>query len=64
MAEEETNSKNKEAAAADSSADKQEQIFKIQRIYLKDVSYESPQTPQVFANNTNWQPVVYREHQT
>lgn len=39
-------------------ADAPEQIFKIQRIYLKDVSYESPQTPGVFAGNTNWQPQV------
>jgi len=42
MAEEET-TPNSEAAASD---------------YLKDVSYESPQTPQVFATNTNWQPAV------
>jgi len=35
-----------------------EQIFKIQRIYLKDVSYESPQTPAVFIGNSNWQPQV------
>ncbi len=38
--------------------DAPEQIFKIQRIYLKDVSYESPQTPGVFAGSTNWQPQV------
>jgi len=53
MAEEET-TPNNEAAAQDAN----QQVFKIQRIYLKDVSYESPQTPQVFANNTNWQPTV------
>ncbi len=34
------------------------QQFKIHRIYLKDVSYESPQTPGVFVNNTSWQPNV------
>jgi len=45
---------NQAGAAANAS----EQIFKIQRIYLKDVSYESPQTPAVFAGNTNWQPQV------
>lgn len=39
-------------------AETAEQVFKIQRIYLKDVSYESPQTPAVFAGNTNWQPQV------
>jgi len=53
MAEEE-NTTPTEAAGAEAA----EQIFKIQRIYLKDVSYESPQTPQVFATNTNWQPQV------
>ena len=55
MAEEETTEKKENEAATTEAA---EQIFKIQRIYLKDVSYESPQTPQVFANNTNWQPAV------
>ena len=34
------------------------QVFKIQRIYLKDVSYESPQTPSVFVGNTSWKPAV------
>ena len=34
------------------------QVFKIQRIYLKDVSYESPQSPAVFIGNTSWQPNV------
>ena len=34
------------------------QLFKIQRIYLKDVSYESPQTPGVFVANTAWKPAV------
>lgn len=43
---------------AGAAGDTAEQLFKIQRIYLKDVSYESPQTPQVFATNTNWQPQV------
>jgi len=53
MAENETPSTD---AAAGSSAD--EQQFKVQRIYLKDVSYESPQTPAVFVGNTSWQPNV------
>jgi len=35
-----------------------EPIFKIQRVYLKDVSYESPQSPGVFAGSVNWQPQV------
>ncbi len=53
MADEESTT-NSEAAASDAP----EQIFKIQRIYLKDVSYESPQSPKVFATNVNWQPQV------
>lgn len=53
MADEETTNTN-EAATTETP----EQIFKIQRIYLKDVSYESPQTPQLFISNTNWQPQV------
>jgi len=53
MADDETTS-SKDGAVADAA----EQIFKIQRIYLKDVSYESPQTPAVFAGSTNWQPQV------
>jgi len=43
----------KDAAAADTA----EQVFKIQRVYLKDVSYESPMTPQVFLD-TEWRPQV------
>lgn len=35
-----------------------QQLFKIQRVYIKDVSYESPQTPHVFTKNTQWQPSV------
>ncbi len=42
------------AAAAQASG----QVFKIQRIYVKDVSYESPQTPKVFVSNTDWKPQV------
>ena len=34
------------------------QVFKIQRVYLKDVSYESPQAPGVFTGNTAWKPAV------
>ncbi|MFT5894435.1 MAG: preprotein translocase subunit SecB [bacterium] len=33
-------------------------VFKIQRVYIKDVSYESPQAPHVFTQNTQWQPSV------
>ena len=35
-----------------------EQLFKIQRVYVKDISYESPQAPKVFTQNTQWQPNV------
>ena len=34
------------------------QAFKIQRVYLKDVSYESPQSPKVFVGGITWQPNV------
>lgn len=44
----------KAAAAPEAPA----QLFKIQRVYLKDVSYESPQSPAVFLGNTQWQPNV------
>ncbi len=33
-------------------------VFRIQRVYLKDVSYESPQTPGVFVGSTAWKPNV------
>lgn len=44
------------APAAASNAPKPE--FRIQRVYLKDVSFESPQAPKVFVGNTNWKPNV------
>jgi preprotein translocase subunit SecB len=43
---------------AAATTEKEGQQFKIHRVYLKDVSYESPQTPTVFVNNTSWQPNV------
>lgn len=52
---EETGSQDQAAAAT---TDDSGQQFKIHRIYLKDVSYESPHTPQVFVENTAWQPNV------
>ena len=42
------------AAAAEPPA----QAFKIQRVYVKDVSYESPQAPNVFVAGTPWKPSV------
>ncbi len=54
MADEKPNEKAPEAAASEAPA----QLFKIQRVYLKDVSYESPQSPKVFVGGTTWQPNV------
>lgn len=51
MAEEETGA----AASAEKAS---EQMFKIQRIYLKDASFESPMTPKIFINQSQWQPQV------
>ncbi len=49
-------SKETTAGAATGAANQPQ--FKIHRIYLKDVSYESPQTPSVFVSNKNWKPNV------
>ena len=46
------------AAAAATEAKGAEQVFKIQRVYLKDASFESPMTPKVFIKQTQWQPQV------
>lgn len=54
MAEE---SKSGETGAAGAEQAAQQQ-FKIQRVYLKDISYESPQSPGVFVNNVSWKPNV------
>ena len=35
----------------------EEQQFAIQKIYIKDVSFESPNSPQAFTN-TEWQPQI------
>ncbi|MEE9321084.1 MAG: protein-export chaperone SecB [Granulosicoccus sp.] len=47
-----------EISAGGKVAAENQQQFKIQRIYLKDVSYESPQTPAVFVAQISWQPQV------
>ena len=54
MAEENQTPEGQEAAKTDGA----EQVFKIQRVYIKDVSFESPLAPQVFTQNTQWQPSV------
>ncbi len=46
------------AAAKDAKAQEPEQVFKIQRVYLKDASFESPMTPNVFIKQSKWQPQV------
>jgi|SRR5699024_1167370 len=38
------------------SENNQEQVFQLQRIYTKDISFESPAAPQVFLES--WQPEV------
>ena len=50
--------KQKEATPQAAKAEEPSQAFKIQRVYLKDVSYESPQSPKVFVGGTSWQPNV------
>jgi len=54
MTEKEPSKEAQTAAAADASA----QLFKILRVYIKDVSFESPQAPKVFTQSTQWQPNV------
>lgn len=56
MADEKPNEQIPEAAATTTEAPAQ--LFKIQRVYLKDVSYESPQSPKVFVGGITWQPNV------
>lgn len=38
-------------------SEENQQTFAIQKIYLKDVSFESPNSPQAFAEN-NWTPQI------
>lgn len=35
-----------------------DQAFRIHKVYVKDVSFESPLAPKVFVGNQNWQPQV------
>ena len=50
--------KQKENTPPAAKADEPSQAFKIQRVYLKDVSYESPQAPKLFVGGITWQPNV------
>lgn len=36
----------------------QQQTFRIQKVYIKDVSFESPNTPALFLNQSEWKPTV------
>ena len=54
MADDNPNQPAPEAKTEDAPA----QIFKIQRVYLKDISYESPQSPKIFVGGTSWKPNV------
>lgn len=45
-------------AASAAATDPEQPVFRIQRVYLKDASFESPQAPKVFVGNTNWKPNV------
>lgn len=45
-------------ASATNNTQESGQVFRMQRIYLKDVSFESPQTPSIFVNNPGWKPEV------
>jgi len=47
----------KPTGSAAAEASESDQLFKIQRVYIKDVSFESPMTPQVFINS-DWKPQV------
>lgn len=42
--------------AAEKSASQQE--FRVHKVYLKDVSFESPISPTVFASEKKWQPQI------
>jgi len=55
MADEKQNEKTPETASA---TEAPAQVFKVQRVYLKDASYESPQTPKVFVGGAAWKPNV------
>lgn len=60
MAEEESgNNPNPEAKPGNQpAAGGTEPQFRIHKVFLKDVSFESPQTPAVFVASNNWKPQV------
>ena len=53
MAEEQ---KDEQAAATESAAPQQN--FAIQKVYVKDVSFESPSAPEMFLTQSDWAPAV------
>jgi len=60
MAESDSNEKATPPAPAQGGAatDASGQVFRVRKVYLKDVSFESPLSPQVFASDQNWRPQV------
>lgn len=44
--------------------DSQESRIQIERFYLKDVSFESPHTPDIFTSTEDWQPQMNLQLQT
>ncbi len=58
MTDKPTEESQSETAAATSTEGKSGQVFRIQKLYLKDVSFESPQTPALFVKSPGWKPEV------
>lgn len=46
------------------SEEAKQQRFQIQRIYVKDISLETPNSPQIFQSQQNWKPEVNLQLQT
>lgn len=55
---EQDNKPAEQAGATPTPQQAEQQQFRIQRVYLKDVSFESPQTPAMFIGSPNWKPQV------
>lgn len=61
MAEEELAEPTSDTDTTDGAADGQaanDQVFRIHKVFIKDISFESPMSPAVFVGNENWQPQV------
>ena len=53
---------NQNSKTGDQSANEQSQQFVLQKIYLKDISFETPSSPEIFTEK--WEPEVNVELQT